>query len=178
MRTFSLHDMYGVEYGTSLQHYRNILIKASIYLMITNTMPIHFALAVEGKHIPYASKKERLSLWYTDEDREHFARLLVQDAVRCSALMAAGEVCLQNMTSFDDHDISCAGLDHLISSNVQKRWQAVEDARARHVKVVLEAQNLLKSLSDEIQYDLFRVSQASSRAARMRAHIVASVLAK
>ena len=74
-----------------------------------------------------------------------------------------------------DH-ICSVGLDHLISRNPPKQYEAVKARRREHTRLVLKAQKWLKQNGANCPEDLARLSEASSLKARERSHKVAVLI--
>ena len=111
---------------------------------------------------------------YCEDDYVHFKRVIAQDVIKCSARLAAVDTTApQDRSRFERHVIRCVGLDHLVSRDIEKRTQAIRDARSAHARLVLDEQEWQRKNGVHSVGCIARVSMANSQGAKLRSHKIA-----
>jgi hypothetical protein len=135
---------------------------------------VRFSGQIEGWYIRYPTEEENCAKSYSSEEYARFHQVLAQDVVKCSLrLVAVGTGASQDRMSSEKNIIRCVGINHLVSRNVQQRYQDVREVRKEHVRLVLEAQRWQRNTSTVNSAYLARVSMVNSQAFKMRSHKVA-----
>ena len=142
----------------------------------TTVKSVRFSSLSQLQYIKYPSKKDKSAKWFSKEDRERFQRVMVKYAMICSNVLAdADEIRDQGISR--DFLICCVGLDHLISSNIPQRYQAIMAARKEHSRIVLKEQERQNKYEINCPEDLARVSKASSERSREHSHKIGKLVA-
>ena len=109
---------------------------------------------------------------YRKSDYEGFKIIRDYDVIRCSGIVAIKLAMGENLTI--EEKCLCTGLEHVLSPDVPKRVDAIEEARELHVKKVLDEQTRQEG-SGGFSADLMAyVSMKSSKNSRAFAHRVAA----
>lgn len=125
---------------------------------------VRFAFESEGRYINYPTRQENLKRWYSREDEKRFRGEVLRDAIACSMKMVEYLNDPSKTVTYQD----CVGLDHLISRDVYKRYEALRAGRKEHARIVLEEQNWQRLHGVNSPEDLARVSRRSSKSDRAR----------
>jgi hypothetical protein len=134
---------------------------------------VRFDSHVKGRFIEYPSSRERIKMWYTDEDYLLFKRQMTRDAAICSLLLA--DMGLPTKGKKDNRTVETllirsVGLNHVISRDVSQRAQDLRLARKNHAIVVLEEQKR-QVLSGMHSVETLAVASAeSSNVSRKKAY--------
>jgi hypothetical protein len=143
----------------------------------SSSKKVRFASHCEGRYIDYPSEKEISKGWYSAADFAKFKQRIARDAVKCSMVVLSIRQGRYNDLDPTDFFLThCVGLDHLISRDVAKRYEAVKEARKEHSRTVLEEQERLRFLNVDSIENLARVSEASSNISRKRARRIGRLL--
>ena len=135
---------------------------------------VRFSPIVQRQYIRCPSDAENEAKSYSSEDYERFRQIMVRDAIKCSRKLAnASTRGLQDRKTSEEHIIRCVGLDHLVSRDVGKRYQAIKDARRSHSDLVLAAYEWQLENNFESPEALARLSIRSSQPFQVRSYKVA-----
>ena len=142
----------------------------------TAVKSVRFSSLSQLQYIEYPSKKDKHAKWFSKEDRERFQRVMVKYAMICSNVLAAANK-VQDPVISRDILICCVGLDHLISSDIPRRYQDITATRKEHSRTVLEEQDRQNKNEINCPEDLARVSKASSDWSRVQSHKIGKLVA-
>ena len=137
---------------------------------------VRFSPIIQTKYIRKPSSAENKEKSYSSEDYERFQQVVIGDAMKCSRKLAkakANASGLRDRKTSEEHIIQCIGLDHLVSRNVGKRYQAIKAARKAHANLVLDAYEWQLENNYENPEALARLSIKSSQAHQLRSRKVA-----
>ena len=135
---------------------------------------VRFSPIIQRQYIRKPSSAENEAKSYSSEDYERFQQIMVRDAIKCSRKIAtAQKVGLQDRETSEKHIIRCVGIDHLVSRNVGKRYQAIKEARRAHSDLVLDAYDWQLENHFDSPEALARVSMKSSQPFQLRSYKVA-----
>ena len=114
---------------------------------------------------------ERETKSYNKNDYEYFRTIRDYDVLRVSGMVALKLAKGESLTS--DEMCLTIGLEHMLSHDVPRRIQAVQEVRALHIKAVLDEQ-ARQGCTGGFSPDLMAyVSMKSSKIGRAGAHQVA-----
>ena len=135
-----------------------------------------FSSLSQLQYIKYPSKEDNHAKWFSKEDRDRFQHMMTKDVMICSNVLAnANEI--QDQVLSRDFLICCVGLDHLLSSDIIQRYQAIMAVRKAHLRIVLEEQERQTKHEINRPEELACVSKASSTRSRARAHKIGKLVA-
>lgn len=142
-----------------------------------STKSVRFDPHIEGRFIEYPSSREKIKMWYSDEDYLLFKRKMARDAAICSSLLAdLAENGNNDNRTVEMLLIHCIGVNHIISRDVSQRVQDIRAIRQNHALVVLEEQNRQVLSSVHSVETLAAASAESSKACRNKAYKFAKLL--
>jgi hypothetical protein len=125
------------------------------------------------KLMPYPTREENKAKWYSKQDEAKFKRRRWHDVAKYSAMLLQGNI--EDELTQKEKLIKCIGLENLLSYDTAQKAQEVASARESHSNVVLNVQELQRTLDIYCPVDISRMSMASSRSARQRAYKIASI---
>jgi hypothetical protein len=138
---------------------------------------VRFDPHIEGRFIEYPSSREKIKMWYSDEDYLLFKRKMGRDAAICSSLFAdLAENGNKDNRTVEMLLIHCIGVNHLISRDVSQRVQDIRAIRKNHALVVLKEQYRQVLSSVPSVETLAAASAESSKACRNKAYKFAKLL--
>lgn len=139
---------------------------------------VRFAPAVDGQYIRYPTQQENRSKWYNRDDKAHFDRAMIRDALKVSRkVQVANSTNPRDVAKFEKLAIECVGLDRLISHDVYRSYQGLRHVRKEHARIVLEVQEEYGHIGDASAYRIACVAKESSSWSRDRARKVAMLAA-